>query len=271
MAYNTLITEKDGAVMNVWLNRPDARNAWTWEMHQEFDRCLDEAEDDEQVKVVTLRGKGSIFSAGHDLKEVAGGYATTGEPGGIPRHRLPTLERAWYFTKPVVAGVHGYVGPIAWVILSNLDFIIAVRGTRFSFEQARMGGGAPGGTPLVFHFPPNVWKKLLMAGGWMSAEQAHDLYFVSRVVDDMDALDDEVARWAQQLALVPAKQLRAAKIGIHRQFELMGIANMAAVQNRESGHGSAEDMKWFAEVEEKGLREALKSRDAGFDQHVSQI
>jgi enoyl-CoA hydratase/carnithine racemase len=269
--WETIVTEKEGPIYHLWLNRPDARNAWTAKMHWEVDRALDEAEDDPEVKVVTLRGKGKLFSAGHDLKEVAGGYATRGEPGGIDPHRVPAMERAWYFPKPIIAGVHGYVGPIAWNFLAHLDVVLAVEGTRFSLEQARMGGGAPGGTPLVLHFPPNVWKKLLMAGGWMDAQQAKEFHFVARVVADEEALDREVRHWANQAALVPAQQLRAAKLGIHRQYDLMGLANMALVQNRESGHGSPEDMKWFTTVMDKGLKEALKERDAQFDQEVSRV
>jgi enoyl-CoA hydratase/carnithine racemase len=269
--WNTLLTERDGDVLHVWLNRPDARNAWTAEMHHEFDRVLDEAEDDAGVKVVTLRGKGKIFSAGHDLKEVAGGYSSTGRPGGWDPHEVPHIRRPWYFSKPLIAGVHGYVGPIAFAMLTCCDFILAVEGTRFSFEQARMGGGAPGASPQVFHFRPGVWKKLLMMGGWMDAAQARDLHFVARLLADEPALDAELQRWAAQLALVPTKQLRAAKVGIHRQYELMGLAQMGLVQNRESGHGSPEDMKWFSTVMEKGLKEALKERDAQFDQEVSRV
>jgi enoyl-CoA hydratase len=269
--YNTLVLERDKQTLHIWLNRPDARNAWTAEMHHEFDRALDFAEDDPATKVVVVRGKGKIYSAGHDLKEVSGGYATEGKPGGWDPHEVPHVNRAWYLTKPIIAGVHGYVGPIAWHITSHFDFVLAVKGTRFSFEQARMGGGGPGGTPLTFHFPPMVWKKLLMFGGWMDAEQALDLNFVARVVEDEGELDRELRRWAEQIALVPAKQLRAAKVGIHRQYELMGLANMELVQNRESGHGSPEDMKWFSTVMEKGLKEALKERDAQFDQEVSRV
>jgi 2-(1,2-epoxy-1,2-dihydrophenyl)acetyl-CoA isomerase len=266
--YETILAEKDGQILSVWLNRPEARNAWNALMHHEWDRVLDEAADDDDVKCVVLRGKGKIFSAGHDLKEVASGYATKGIAGGWDPHRTPQLNHAWYFTKPIVAGVHGYVGPIAMAQLSNVDFVIAAEDTRFSFEQARMGGGSPGGEPLVFQFPMRVWKQLLMLGGWMDAWQARRYDFVQRVVPE-DELDAEVMRWARQVCKVPLRQLQAAKSGIHRQFELMGLANMEAVQSRMSGHGSPEDMEWFQSVMDVGLKAALSSRDAEFDETIS--
>jgi len=269
--FKTLSTRKEGSTLHVWLNRPDARNAWNREMNAEFEACLDEAENDDGVSVLTLRGKGPVFSAGHDLKELAADIVG----GLIPKRPAPFgMHRAWYFSKPVVAGVHGYVGPFAWYLLANLDFIIAVEGTRFSFEDARRGTGSPGGSPLVMHFPPNVWKKLQMVGGWMTAEQAFDLHFVSRVVRDGDSLDAEVERWAAEIEKMPIKGLQAAKIGIHRQYELMGLAAMQLVQSVDpldlNIYGPAA-LEWAKLVEREGLKVGLRDRDVEFDPEQSRI
>src|SRR5262245_36554997 len=142
--YETLLVNQRGPVLEVQLNRPEARNALSWQLHHEWDTVLDRAEDDPEIRVVTLTGTGPIFSAGHDLKEVAEGYATEGKPSGVPAHEPPHLPRAWYFRKAIIAGVHGYVGPAANHLLASCDFVIAASGTRFSFEQTRMGGGGAG-------------------------------------------------------------------------------------------------------------------------------
>ena len=268
--FETLLVKVDGPVCEVVLNRPQARNAWNAQMHQDFDEVLNEATDDSAIKVMTLRGAGKIFSAGHDLKEVAQGYSTIGKPSGWDPHRSPQLHRAWYFHKPIIAGVHEYVGPVANTTLACCDFVIAAEGTRFSYEQTRRGGGNIVTSPMPLLLPMRVWKKLYMMGGWMDAQQALSLHLVQRVVP-RDQLDAEVRRWADQIALIPTRQVQVAKEGIHRQYELMGLANMALVQNQISGHGSAEDMGWFQEVIDKGLKAALKERDAEFDQDVAKI
>jgi enoyl-CoA hydratase/carnithine racemase len=268
--FETLIVKVDGPICEVILNRPEARNAWNAQMHADYDHALDEAADDASIKVVTLRGAGKIFSAGHDLKEVAEGYSTIGKPSGWDPHRSPQLHHSWYFHKPIIAGVHEYCGPIATRTLACVDFVIAADGTRFSFEQTRRGGGNVVIDPLPMMLPLRVWKKLYMMGGWMDADQALSLHFVQRVVPRQE-LDAEVRRWAEQIALIPTRQVQVAKQGIHRQYELMGLANMALVQNQITGHGSDEDKAWFQNVLDKGLKAALKERDSVFDQDIAKI
>jgi hypothetical protein len=51
----------------------------------------------------------------------------------------------------------------------------------------------------------------------------------------------------------------------------MGLLDVMGVQNKLSGHGSSQDMSWFQTVQDKGLREALKIRDARFDQKIAKI
>jgi enoyl-CoA hydratase/carnithine racemase len=264
--YENLLVNADGPILEVTLNRPEARNAITYALEEELERVLNAAADDDEIRVVTLRGAGKVFSAGHDLKEVAAKYAS----GAPPARKLPHLRAMWYFPKPLIAGVHEYVGPVAQDIMAHCDFVIAVEGTRFSFEQARMGAGVLVHSPLVFQFPMRVYKKLMMAGGWYTAEQALNWDVVQRVVP-ADQLGSVVRAWADELAQIPPQQTKAAKLGIHRQYELMGLANMALVQNSISGHGSDDDKKFFTTVLEHGLRKALEFRHSNSDDSITQV
>ena len=270
--YNTLIVSHNGPILDVVLNRPQAMNAITYEMTCELDQVLGEAMEDDGVNVVTLRGAGKVFSAGHDLKEVAPGFAAGKLPEYVDPHAPPSLARTWYFTKPLIAGVHGFVGPAALKILADVDFIIAAEGTKFSFEQTRIHSSGPGGTALVFQLPMRVWKKLVMMGGWFDAEQALDFHFVQRVVPE-DGVEAELRTWAEEIAKIPSKNIQMTKMGVHRQYELMGLVNMEAVQNRVVAHGGTpEDLAWWAKVAEGGdLKHAIRERDTGFDPDVSRV
>jgi len=270
--YEFLAVQRRGPVLDVRLSRPEARNALTFALGAEWDAVLDEAESDDGVRVVTLTGEGPVFSAGHDLKEVAGGYANRDSAHGTAWERQrPSLPRSWYFPKPIVAGVHGYVGPAANHLLAPCDFVIAVTGTRFSFEQTRMGGGGAGGTVIAFQVPMRALKKLYMLGGWFDADTALEWQYVQRVVPSVEEMRAEVARWADDLAKVPEAQIASAKEGIRRIYELMGLLNVAGVGNKVSGHGSTRDKSFFEMVQEKGLREALRQRDSAFDTNISKI
>jgi enoyl-CoA hydratase/carnithine racemase len=269
-----ILSEKKGAVLEIWLNRPEVRNAMHEPLEIELFAALDRADDDPEIKVVTLRGKGEVFSSGHDLKEAAERYARTGRAsGGIPRGRSPRLNRAWYCRKTLIAGVHGYVGPAAWGLLDCFDFVLAVAGTRFSYEQARMGAGDAGGYVKAFHLPQRVINQLWLLGGWMDAETARELHYVQRVVADTDELDTEIDKWAHAACALSAAQIAAHKESIHRHYEIMGLAGIVAIENQVSGNirGAGDNLEFYDVVREKGLREALKFRQVDVDASVTKV
>lgn len=257
-------------VLTVVLNRPEVRNAFNQRMKREWIDLLDLAEDDADVKVVTVRGAGPVFSAGGDIKEGAPGYVAEGISSSIPKHETPSLPRAWYFRKALVAGVHGYVGPGACAFLGPFDFVIAAENTRFSFEIVRMGGEGTTSTILAMQLPMRVMKKLYLMGGWFDEQQALTWDFVQRVVPK-DELPAEIHRWATELTKVVPGQIKAAKDTLHRIYELMGLVNIAAVSNRASGHGAEPNREFYRVLLEQGMRAALKLKDSGFDPEVAKV
>ena len=78
--YEFLEVHVDKGIVDVVLNRPEKRNALTFQMQADFDQILKEAMVDDEVKVLMLRGAlGKVFCAGHDLKEAADNYVETGQ------------------------------------------------------------------------------------------------------------------------------------------------------------------------------------------------
>ena len=275
--YETLLVTVDGPIVEVLLNRPAKRNAINFQLVKDLNSVLAAAKYDSSVRVVTVCGEGKVFSAGHDLTDVKG--IAEARERGVPHPEVDPLlpempMRSWYFPKPLIAGVHGYVGPEALKTIATFDFVLAAPGTRFSYEQARVRTSAPGGNPLVFLLPMRVWKKLILMGGWFTAEQALDFHFVQRVVAEAD-LRDEVRAWAEHLATMPSGDVQVAKQGIHRQYELMGMLNMEMLHNRlpplPAGDG---DQFWGQVGEGDGggdVRKALAGRDAGVDPAVTRV
>jgi enoyl-CoA hydratase/carnithine racemase len=269
--YKYITVEKKGSVLEVWLNRPEARNALNHPLEVEWHKALDTADDDPEIKVVTLRGKGPVFSAGHDLKEVAAGYASIGQPSGIPKRRIPTLNRAWYCKKTLIAGVHGYVGPAAQRMIAPFDFVLATEDTRFSFEQARMGSGGAGGNILGFLLPLRVINQYWLLGGWMDAMTARDLHYVQRVLRDTDELAIEVDKWAKSASGLSVEQIGIYKESIHREVELKGLTAIISAGNNVTGHGSRPDKEFFTLIQERGMKEALRFRQGEVDQTVTKV
>lgn len=265
---------RDG-VLELVLNRVDARNAINHPLHDAIDAALDEAELDADVRAVLIRAAGPVFSAGHDLKEMYDPnyhgplFPNEGFPVQTPsRGRL--VERAWYFRKPLICAVHGYVGPGATALVCCADFNIAADGTRFGFEIFRKGGHAPGyyWLPLYVQLPLRVIEKLFLMGGWLDAREALQFQLVQRVVPNAELIG-EARRWAEQAARIPSERFGHAKDEIRRSFELLGLSSLHAAVARQTPPRTGPRIETLADT--AGMAAALSFRDEGIDDDVSRV
>jgi enoyl-CoA hydratase/carnithine racemase len=264
----------EGSTLVLTFNRPEVRNAINWTMERELFEALHVADRVDEVKAVILTGSGEMFSAGHDLREQMSGDLPMVE--GEMWSRQTTMLPSWDFRKPFIAAVHNFVGPFANGILLTADFIIAATGTRFSFEHSRISIGKPWGPyPLLFwHFPPRVIYKLWFLGGWMDAEQAHHFQYVQRVVD-RSQLEAEALHWAAQASLIDPDGFADTKKGVHEMMETMGLLEMVEAgkgpMRQRSGAAQQRSQEFNELWSQRGIKEALRQRDAGVDPLFTQV
>ena len=107
---STVVLEKNGFIANIRLNRPEKLNAVHPDMVGQLASALDDAEQDESIRVVMVSGNGRAFSSGFDLN---GGESLDGESGADQLKRELTeafdiIMRFRNCAKPTVAAVHGY-------------------------------------------------------------------------------------------------------------------------------------------------------------------
>ena len=268
LVFESLLTRMEGSTLVLTFNRPEVRNAINWTMEREFFLALQAAERLDEITAVVLNGAGEMFSAGHDLIDVSTGPGAASTVDGEMWARQTTMLPSWNFSKPLIAAVHKFVGPFANGILLTFDFIIAAEGTRFSFEHSRISVGRPWGPyPLMyFMFPPRVVYKLWALGGWMDAEQAHELHYVQRVVP-MEDLESTALHWAEQCSLIDPEGFKATKKGMHEMYEAMGLPEMVEVGRAADAHaepgGDREEPGVQQGWQEQGIKAALALRDAG--------
>jgi enoyl-CoA hydratase len=269
--YETITGNLDGGVLDLLLNRPAQRNAISHKMMADFDDALDQAELDDEVRAVMLRGAGPVFSAGHDLKEQASGQSFPDLLFPLANPSVaPALPRAWYFRKPLIAGVHGYVGPYGLALVSLCDFVIAAEGTKFSCEVFRSTAPEMPWLALYQQLPMRAIKKLFLMGGWLDAEEALHFHLAQRVVPP-DELQAETERWARQAALIPTAIYGSSKETIHRTYELMGLGLAHTVLKRWGPPRPPAASDFARTLQEKGLKEAVRERDAKFDSGISRV
>ncbi len=150
--------ERRASIVTVRLNRPEKMNAINSTMEKEFYSVLADCDRMDEVKCVVLTAEGANFSSGHDVQQVAAETIGGQEPATIQdKYWVHTgdLLPPWRFSKGLVVATKGYVGPHANTFLLAADVVIAADNSRFSWEESRVGVGAPYGpyALMPFHFP----------------------------------------------------------------------------------------------------------------------
>lgn len=207
-AHGTLDVRRDGAVLHVTLDRPEARNAMTMAMLRELRAVLHDAQADAEIRVLVLRGAGGHFCAGADLKDMAAARARAGraddrerqvEPAADPlaevNARFGELCVAYASTGlATVAVLEGTVMGGGFGLACVVDVAIAATNVVFRLPETSLGVVPAQVTPfLVERLGYAEAKRLAVTGGRVHAAQAHALRLVHEV-HAPEALDDALAR-----------------------------------------------------------------------------
>jgi enoyl-CoA hydratase/carnithine racemase len=202
-----VLTERDGGVLRVELNRPEKKNAITVAMYQVLGDALHSASVDPGVRAVLLHGKPEIFSSGNDLSDFLA--APSRSEDFAPFRFLRILGQ---FDKPLVAAVSGAAIGIGTTMLLHCDLVYAAAGTRFQLPFASLGLVPEAASSLLL---PRLagWQKaaeLLMLGEPFTAETARDIGLVNEIVAP-EALFEIARAKALALAAKPPAAMRATK------------------------------------------------------------
>lgn len=209
---DTILTDTpQEGVRRLTLNRPDALNAFTWEMYQALLNALADAGDDPAVRVVILTGNGRGFSSGHDLR-AAGVNPYVREGRGKlynDRHsavglgRIPLAMRN--LPQPVICAINGVVAGVGYTLALASDMTIAVRSAKFVNTIHNAATGAELGLSYMMSRAVGSQRaaELLLTSRPVMAEEAERIGLILRAVDD-DALMDEALGIARNvIANVP--------------------------------------------------------------------
>jgi len=128
--------ERRGAHLRILLNRPERRNAITVAMYAAMADAIAGAQDDPDVRVITLEGEGIDFTGGNDLADFMNELPQDGQTD-IPVWRL--LKALATNQVPLVAAVHGNAVGIGTTMLFHCDLVVAEEGTRFKMPFTELG------------------------------------------------------------------------------------------------------------------------------------
>jgi enoyl-CoA hydratase len=193
-----LLIRKDGPVVVLTMNRPARRNAMTLAMFARLADAWDEIDADTDVRVCILTGAGDHFSAGMDLRAMAGDVDDGDDydvKGRMERHGSDWIYDGLLKTRhprvPVIAAVEGNAIAGGTEILQGTEIRVAGEGATFGVSEARWslypGGGSA--VRLARQIPFTVAADILLTGRHLSATEALRLGLVGHVVPDGTALE----------------------------------------------------------------------------------
>jgi enoyl-CoA hydratase len=179
-----VVTEVDGSIAVITINRPEARNAVNGAVARGIAAALDELEARSDVRVLILSGAGGTFSAGMDLKGFLAGDAplVPGRGfGGLVEQRP---------AKPMIAAVEGYALAGGFELALACDLIVASEEAKFGLPEVRRGlvAAAGGLLRLPQRIPYHLAMEIALTGAHFSAAHLRQAGLVNQVVPAGQAL-----------------------------------------------------------------------------------
>ncbi|WP_110516953.1 enoyl-CoA hydratase/isomerase family protein [Herpetosiphon llansteffanensis] len=219
-------TEQIGAIFRITINRPEKRNAISWQVGKDLRAAIDQAASAAGVRVVVLSGAGPVFSAGIDLGDLLDLPNRYGE-NWLRQMRTITDDWQALTTRierleiPTIAVLHGMCLGLGLEIALACDFRLAANGTKLALPETRLGivpdvGGTTRLTRLV---GVGRAKELIMTGRTFSAADAERWGIVNQVAD-AGSLDEVVQAFADELLLAAPLAVGMAKRVIDGLFDV---------------------------------------------------
>lgn len=186
------LVERDGHILTVTLNRPEAKNAFSPSMLVGVADAWKLLDEDPELRVGILTGAGGDFCSGMDLKALAAGF-TDEEMARMaedPDLHWKALLRHFRPSKPIIAAVEGYCVAGGTEILQATEIRVAASDAQLGIAEVRRGLFPLGGSTvrLQRQIPFTVAADLLLTGRLISAQEAKEIGLIGHVVEPGQAM-----------------------------------------------------------------------------------
>ena len=236
-AYETILTESDGSVLTIRLNRPERLNACPPQMADEIFSALRDRGD---VRAILMRGEGRAFCSGADLA----GNAEMSISGGnraftsLSQHYNPMIQALAGVPVPVVSMVQGPAAGVGCSIALAADFVIAGKSGYFLQAFVNIGLVPDGGSSWLLPRLVGTAQatRMMMLGEKIHGEEAERIGLIYKCVED-DALEATATELVTRLANGPTVALGLMKRTMRQglQSDLASTLAAEAMAQRTAG------------------------------------
>ena len=245
MSEKTVLYEALGTVAKLTLNRPQALNSFTRQMHHDLWAALDQAEADGQIRALVITGAGRGFCAGADLAEFdfaeGPNLVERADPGPVIDQAFnPTTRRLQQLRMPTIAAVNGVAAGAGASLVMTCDIAIAAPGASFIQAFSKIGLIPDAGSSwfLVERLGLARAMVLAMTGDKLPASQAKEWGMIWDVAEDCVSASMDMAT---RLAAMPTQALVATR-GLLREAGVRSLNQQLDVErDTQSALGKTHD------------------------------
>ena len=198
-------SEVNGAVLILKFNRPEKKNAITYEMYQTLADQLNKAKDDASIRTVVIGSTSTSFTAGNDINDFANN-PIVGEESPV----FNFLFAIHNFTKPLIAAVNGRAVGIGTTMMFHCDLAVANPKAIFSMPFVTLGLVPEAGSSFLF--PKLVGhakaSEIFLTGRDIDAREALELGIINQVAEDELSA---ALKFAQEIAEQPPTAVQNSK------------------------------------------------------------
>lgn len=217
MPYNTILTQTEGKVALITLNRPQVLNALNDELMDELGDALLRFDADDAIACIVITGSEKAFAAGADISKMAQyDFQDTYRNNFITRN----WETICKVRKPVIAAVSGFALGGGCELAMMCDMIIAADNAKFAQPEIKLGivPGSGGTQRLTRAVSKSKAMDLCLTGRMMDAAEAERSGLVARVYPVAQLMTETMAI-AQTIAAMPLLTLMMVKESVNAAYE----------------------------------------------------
>lgn len=270
----TLRTETEDGVRSIVLTRADEYNTITPTLRDELSQALDEAEADNEARVILLRAEGPAFCAGYGLDWSTDAQSQEQHWDSVRDMRMigsfvNVYLKLFRVSKPTIAAVQGWCIAGGTDMVLCADMIIAADDASFGYPPSRVWG-TPTTAMWVYRMGLEKAKRYLLTGDEIPAQEAARIGLILETVP-ADQLHDHAFAFARRMAQVPTSQLVMLKMLCNQTVENMGLASSVTLGTLFDGiaRHTKEGLDFVGRAQEVGFRQAVRERDDPFGDYGS--
>ncbi len=186
MKEEKIVSKLNGSILEVTLNRPQARNALDNEMYAQLCAAFSVAEEDCSIKGLLIQGAGDHFCAGNDLADFALWPELANQGKELPVTKL--IQQIISFPKLLITSIQGATVGIGATLLSHCDIVIGSKSTQIIYPFTSLGLIPEFGSTLLL--PELIGqaraRQALLLGETIDGDKAYELGLISTLCDDSE-------------------------------------------------------------------------------------